>query len=306
MLGGAARATALALDRSAHTAAREMVVDDPAGLHHGVGGSGTDEPEAARLELARKGPRLVGLRRHVRIRARRSAPSAQLEGPDQIRERPAVRSELHRRTGVRDRRVDLRAVADDRRVRQQPLRVARAEAGHLLDLEAGERRPECLALAKDREPGQTRLEGLQAELLVETAVVANGPPPLVVVVGDVLGGGERPAAARLAVRAGLEIAAGACLGHCGQREGSGGAQAPWHFLYFLPEPHQHGSLRPILSRSDLTTVAGFSLEAPLPPPSDETAAVPTAAAPAAGAAPGAVAACEASSIADGCSGPPPA
>src|SRR4051812_37312835 len=23
------------------------------------------------------------------------------------------------------------------------------------------------------------------------------------------------------------------------------AQAPWHFLYFLPEPHQHGSLRPI-------------------------------------------------------------
>jgi hypothetical protein len=25
--------------------------------------------------------------------------------------------------------------------------------------------------------------------------------------------------------------------------------APWHFLNFLPEPHQHGSLRPILSRS---------------------------------------------------------
>ena len=23
--------------------------------------------------------------------------------------------------------------------------------------------------------------------------------------------------------------------------------APWHFLYFLPEPHGHGSLRPTLS-----------------------------------------------------------
>src|SRR4051794_28837172 len=30
---------------------------------------------------------------------------------------------------------------------------------------------------------------------------------------------------------------------CRDEEGvSGRAQAPWHFLYFLPEPHQHGSL----------------------------------------------------------------
>src|ERR1044072_2111295 len=27
---------------------------------------------------------------------------------------------------------------------------------------------------------------------------------------------------------------------------------PWHFLYFLPEPHGHGSLRPTLGRSRLT------------------------------------------------------
>src|SRR3954453_14076397 len=84
---------------------------------------------------------------------------------------------------------------------------------------------------------------------------------------------------------------------------SGGCYAPWHFLYFLPEPHQQGSLRPILSRSALTTVSGFSPEPPLPP---EAAGVPTAAAPAAGAVPWAIAACEASAIADGCSGPPPA
>src|SRR5262249_46313423 len=28
--------------------------------------------------------------------------------------------------------------------------------------------------------------------------------------------------------------------------------APWHFLNFFPEPHQHGSLRPILSWSETT------------------------------------------------------
>ena len=36
----------------------------------------------------------------------------------------------------------------------------------------------------------------------------------------------------------------------GSREAYGDASAapyaPWHFLNFLPEPHQHGSLRPIV------------------------------------------------------------
>ena len=30
------------------------------------------------------------------------------------------------------------------------------------------------------------------------------------------------------------------------------AQAPWHFLNFLPDPHQQGSLRPIVSSSEST------------------------------------------------------
>src|SRR3954469_15856151 len=92
------------------------------------------------------------------------------------------------------------------------------------------------------------------------------------------------------------------------RSASGGAQAPWHFLYFLPEPHQHGSLRPILSRSDFTTVAGFSLDAPLPPAGAGAPTGPavSGAIPGAGDPPAAIAACEASAIAEGCSGPPPA
>src|SRR5690606_26621187 len=34
--------------------------------------------------------------------------------------------------------------------------------------------------------------------------------------------------------------------------GPGQASAPWHFLYFLPEPQWHGSLRPILGPSRRT------------------------------------------------------
>src|SRR3954447_27011948 len=60
------------------------------------------------------------------------------------------------------------------------------------------------------------------------------------------------------------------------------AQAPWHFLYFLPDPHQHGSLRPICSVSSTrrccTTGAGSSSPAAGPSP-------PAPAAPAIAAAP---------------------
>ena len=39
------------------------------------------------------------------------------------------------------------------------------------------------------------------------------------------------------------------------RDESAGAQRPWHFLYLAPDPHQHGSLRPI--RSPVGRVAGL-------------------------------------------------
>src|SRR6478672_10561734 len=42
------------------------------------------------------------------------------------------------------------------------------------------------------------------------------------------------------------------------------AQRPWHFLYFAPEPHQHGSLRPI--RAPLGVNPGFGPPAAGPPP----------------------------------------
>src|ERR671936_406622 len=89
--------------------------------------------------------------------------------------------------------------------------------------------------------------------------------------------------------------------------GRASPQAPWHFLYFLPEPHQHGSLRPIFSRSLLTRVpcgpgGAVAAPAPSPPPSPGIASEATAPGPAAAPAAAAPAACL---IAEGWSGPPP-
>src|SRR5207248_1150548 len=49
--------------------------------------------------------------------------------------------------------------------------------------------------------------------------------------------------------------------------------APWHFLNFFPEPHQHGSLRPILSCSDARTVCGAVVAVAPPPPNAVAVAV---------------------------------
>src|SRR5206468_12645751 len=59
-----------------------------------------------------------------------------------------------------------------------------------------------------------------------------------------------------------------------------GAQAPWHFLYFLPDPHQHGSLRPICSLESTRrcwTAGGASASAAAAAPAPSTPA-PAAAA----------------------------
>src|SRR2546422_6605414 len=66
-------------------------------------------------------------------------------------------------------------------------------------------------------------------------------------------------------------------------------QAPWQRLNFLPLPHQHGSLRPILSRSETTrwvatepppASSAPAVEPPLPPSSAPAPAAAIASEPA--------------------------
>src|SRR5581483_2463475 len=74
--------------------------------------------------------------------------------------------------------------------------VALAEARDRLRLEVREPAAEALALAQDRQPREAGLEALEAEPLVEAALVRHRPAPLLVVVGDVQRVGRRPAALR--------------------------------------------------------------------------------------------------------------
>ena len=70
-----------------------------------------------------------------------------------------------------------------------------AEPRDPLEVEAGERLPEVVALPQDRQPGEARLEPLEHELLEQAAVVVDREAPLGVVVGLVLGRRRAPEAA---------------------------------------------------------------------------------------------------------------
>jgi hypothetical protein len=98
------------------------------------------------------------------------------------------------RVGVRNRGLDLAAVADDRGVCQEARDVAFGECRDPLWLEALEGGTEPLTLPQDRQPRQSRLEAFEAEPLVEATLVADRPAPLLVVVGVVPLVGRFPAA----------------------------------------------------------------------------------------------------------------
>jgi hypothetical protein len=114
--------------------------------------------------------------------------------PDELLQRLACLAQRDSGAGVRNRRLDLAPVADNPRVTEEPLDVGLTEGRDSIDLEACERRPESLALAQDRQSGEPGLEALEAEPLVDAALVAHRPAPLLVVVGEVQGIRRRPAA----------------------------------------------------------------------------------------------------------------
>jgi hypothetical protein len=192
------RAAALFLDLVPHRAAREVVVDEPTGLHQRVCGRRPDEPKAAPFELAGQGGRLGGRPREVRAEAGRVPPLG-AEGPDQLRQRLTHLAEAQRGAGILDRGLDLGAIADDPLVGQQPLQVCVTEGRDAANLESGECGSEGLALAKDRQPREAGLERLQAEALIETSIVEDRAAPLAIVVADVLRRGSGPPATRAPV-----------------------------------------------------------------------------------------------------------
>ena len=76
------------------------------------------------------------------------------------------------------------------------------KACDLVDIEAGERLAEILALAQYGQPGQARLEPFEADLLEQPLVVGDRPTPFVVVVVQVVRQIAVPEAAHHTVGAG--------------------------------------------------------------------------------------------------------
>ena len=120
--GRRASATALPLDGVAHPAAGEMVVHDAACLHGGVDGRRADEPEARPRAAASRAPPT-----RASTRASRRASAAPAAAPGACAQKsscsgsPAA-AQRDRRARVRDRRLDLAAMADDARRRRAAAR----------------------------------------------------------------------------------------------------------------------------------------------------------------------------------------
>ena len=175
-----------------------MVVHEAHGLHEGVGGRRADEREAAPLEVLAQGDR------GGRIRQGEQDPPGQtlrpigglgFERPEVRGERALLLGQLAGPARVGDGGLDLAAVADDARVLQEARDVARAEAGHRVEVEPPEGGAEALALPQYRQPAEARLEALQADLLEEPPVVGDRVSPLLVVVPGVERVAARPEAA---------------------------------------------------------------------------------------------------------------
>ena len=156
-----------------------------------------DEAEAGRLQPLRERLRLRRLRVPVGRRARRArSRSGAYDQTSSCSGVPASRSSSTPRAFA----IVASILPRCRTMPASPSRrcdVALAEARDRVGIEAGERAAEVLALAQDRQPREPGLEPLEAEPLVEPALVGDRPAPLLVVVRDVERVARRPAAGRL-------------------------------------------------------------------------------------------------------------
>jgi hypothetical protein len=134
-------------------------------------------------------------------------------GEHQVDQRPALVVQRHERPSIGHGGIDLGPVSDDALVGEQPCDVAVAVGRDDVGLEAVERLAEAGPFAEDDQPREPGLEGLERQELEHRPLVAQGPAPLVVVVGDVERVAGAPAAAGLAVVAHPQVVAAGDIRH---------------------------------------------------------------------------------------------
>src|SRR6267378_1755913 len=160
------------IDFTAPEAGALVVVHHAHGLHECVHDSRADELEAALLKVLRK---LVG--------------SAASQFPRVLREAAVFLPHGKKGARVGNGRIDLRPVAHDPGVRQEPPFVSHVVTGYSFRVEAMQCPAVVLSLREDGVPRKPGLRAFQDEELEQLAVVPHRHAPLLVVVGD----GERVA-----------------------------------------------------------------------------------------------------------------
>ena len=117
-------------------------------------------------------------------------------------------TEPAQRPRVRDRRLDFATVPDDPLIGHQPREICIGERRDDFGIEVGEGGTERRSFAHDDEPRQAALERLEGQALEVCAIARHWDAPLSVVVGDVVGCGDRPRATHSAITGIHELHAG--------------------------------------------------------------------------------------------------
>src|SRR5262249_28339819 len=165
--------------------ASQMIVDHAGGLHESVADRRAHEPEAPREEIPAHGPRGIRLGRALPLLAPGVAHGPTVDEPPDVRVEAAVLA-LDRQEWpcIGDRRLDLRAVADDPGVVHEAADSRGGIAGDFLGVERVEGLPIGSPLFQNRRPAQSGLSALEDQELEQQTVPMNRHAPLSIVIGS--------------------------------------------------------------------------------------------------------------------------
>src|SRR5215469_657668 len=163
----------------------EVIVDQSDGLHKRVADGGTDEVEAAMLEVFAHVVALCSAGRDLLERTERvDARPAADELPDVAVEGSELFLNFEEGLGVGDGGANFQFVADDAVVVQQRGDFALVEAGYALGVKLAEGGAVVFALAQDRVPTESGLGAFEDEEFKQMAVIVRRHAPFLVVVED--------------------------------------------------------------------------------------------------------------------------
>ena len=153
-----------------------MVIYHPHSLHKCVGGCRTEKLPATFFQIFTK--RLGSFRDAWNRVCVVTLSSVGLSGiglplTNIGSEAPKLMDDLKRPTSIVYGRLDFSSVTDNAISPEKPSDVPDAKTSDLVELKTRERFPEVFTLAKNGQPGESRLEALQADLFEESEIVGD-------------------------------------------------------------------------------------------------------------------------------------